>query len=218
MKNILVINSSARTLNSKSRKLTEVFVDQWENIHDNAIINFRELGNNSVSHINENWIAAAFKPESTRSEEEKEALKESDIYISELRKADIIVIGAPMYNWSIPSALKAYIDQVLRVNETWKLNPDNIKNPYIGLLENKTIYLMLSRGSYGYEKGEFNEHMNFQTNYLKTVLNIIGIQNIHIVAINGSSLDPEILKQTTEEAHRNIQSLIERELVKVFTK
>ncbi|WP_264537434.1 FMN-dependent NADH-azoreductase [Flavobacterium sp. N1736] len=212
MKNILVINSSARTLNSKSRNLTEVFVDHWENTQNNAIIRFRELGNNPVSHISENWIAGAFKPENTRSEDEKKALQESDIYIAELHQADIIVIGAPMYNWSIPSALKAYIDQVLRVNETWKLNPDNVENPYIGLLENKTVFLLLSRGSNGYEKGEFNEHMNFQSNYLKTVLNMMGIHNIHIVAVNGSSLDQEILKQTTENAHQKIKFLIDSEL------
>jgi FMN-dependent NADH-azoreductase len=213
MKNILVINSSARTVNSKSRNLTEVFVEHWKSIHKNSVITFRELGNNTpVSHINENWIVAAFKPENTRSQEEKEALKESNTYIAELRQADVIVIGAPMYNWSIPSALKAYIDQVLRVNETWKMNPDTIENPYIGLLENKTVFLMLSRGSIGYEKGGFNEHMNFQTNYLKTVLNIMGMHNIHIVTVNGSSLDPEVLKQTITNSHQNIKSLIKSEL------
>lgn len=212
MKNILVINSSARTLNSQSRKLTEVFVEQWKSIHNSSLITFRELGNHPVSHIGENWIAAAFKPENARSEEDKEALKESDNYIAELRQADVIVLGAPMYNWSIPSALKAYIDQVLRVNETWKLNPENIANPYVGLLENKTLFLMLSRGSHGYEKGEFNEHMNFQSDYLKTVFNIMGIHNIHFVAVNGSALSPEILQQSTEDANQSIKSLIESEL------
>lgn len=213
MKKVLVINSSARTLNSHSRNLTEVFVNHWKTIHNNSDITFRDLGTEHVPHINENWIAAAFKPETARSEEEKEALKISDIYIAELHQADIIVLGTPMYNWSIPSTLKAYIDQVVRVNQTWKLNPENLKNPYVGLLENKMLFLLLSRGAQGYEKGEYNEHMNFQSDYLKTVFNIMGVHNIHVVAVNGTAFDPEILKLTVESSHQDVKCLIEKELL-----
>ncbi|WP_337965323.1 NAD(P)H-dependent oxidoreductase [uncultured Flavobacterium sp.] len=212
MKKVLVVNSSARKQNSKSRKLTEVFTDHWKSIQNNALINYRDLGESHVPHINENWIAAAFKPENLRSLEEIEALKTSDEYIAELREADIIVIGAPMYNWSIPSSLKAYIDQVLRVNETWKLNPENMQNPYIGLLQNKTVFLLLSRGAQGYEKGEYNEHMNFQSNYLKTVFNIIGITNIHTVAVNGESFDSEKYQESINNSHQAIRDLIDKEL------
>lgn len=212
MKKVLVLNSSARKQNSKSRKLTEVFTEHWKSIQNNALINYRDLSESHVPHINENWIAAAFKPENLRSAHEIEALKTSDEYIAELREADVIVIGAPMYNWSIPSSLKAYIDQVLRVNETWKLNPENIKNPYIGLLQNKTVFLLLSRGAQGYEKGEYNEHMNFQSNYLKTVFNIIGITNIHTIAVNGESFDPEKYQESINNTHQAIRDLIEKEL------
>jgi len=212
MKKVLVLNSSARKQNSKSRKLTEVFTEHWKSIHNNANINYRDLGESHVPHINESWIAAAFKPENLRSSHEIEALKTSDEYIAELREADVIVIGAPMYNWSIPSSLKAYIDQVLRVNETWKLNPENIQNPYIGLLQNKTVFLLLSRGAQGYEKGEYNEHMNFQSNYLKTVFNIIGITNIHTIAVNGESFDPEKYQESINNSHQAIRDLIEKEL------
>jgi len=213
MKKVLVINSSARTLRSHSRKLTEVFIDHWKSIHTDAIISFRELGNTDVPHVNENWVAAAFKPEAMRSEEEMEALKTSNAYISELREADVIVLGAPMYNWSIPSALKAYIDQILRVNETWKFDSTNILHPYTGLLENKTLFLLLSRGAQGYEKGEYNEHLDFQSTYLKTVFNIIGISNIHVIAINGESFGPENFKKSIDTSHQNIRALIEAELV-----
>jgi len=213
MKKVLVINSSARSLKSQSRKLTEVFIDHWKSIHTNPIITFRELGNTDVPHINESWIAAAFKPEATRSEEEIEALKTSDTYISELKEADVIVLGSPMYNWSIPSALKAYIDQIVRVNETWKFNSANMQNQYIGLLKNKTVFLLLSRGSEGYEKGGFNEHMDFQSNYLKTVFNIIGVSNIHMVTINGESFDAEKFKESIDKSHQNVKELIEMELV-----
>lgn len=207
MKRVLVINSSARSLTSRSRKLTEIFANHWKNIHLNPRISFRELGNTDVPHVTENWIAAAFKPEEARSEQDKQALKISDSYISELREADVIVIGAPMYNWSVPSALKAYIDQILRLNETFKINPANVQHPYVGMLENKTLFLLLSTGDEGYGKGEYNEHMDFQSPYLKTVFNIIGISNIHVVAINGRSSD------AIDAWYQNLRMLIEQEVV-----
>jgi FMN-dependent NADH-azoreductase len=214
MKKVLVINSSARSFNSHSRKLTEVFIDHWKSIYINPIITLRELGNTDVPHINEEWITAAFKAEVMRSKKEINALKISDTYIAELRDADVIVIGAPMYNWSIPSALKAYIDQVLRVNETFKLDRTNMQHPYVGLLKNKTVFLLLSRGAQGYEAGEYNEHMNFQSNYLKTVFNIMGVSNIHAVAINGASFGAEEFKKSIDISHQNIRELMESELVK----
>lgn len=217
MKKLLVINSSARAHNSQSRKLTDIFVEHWKSIHTEPAIQFRELGNADVPHINQNWIAAAFKPAALRTEEEVNALKTSDVYIAELREADVIVLGSPMYNWSVPSVLKAYIDQILRVNETWKINPADQQNPYIGLLENKTLFLLLTRGAQGYEKGEYNEHLNFQSNYLKTVFNIIGISNIHVVAVNGASFDGEKFRESIEASHQNIKELIEMELVNPVT-
>jgi FMN-dependent NADH-azoreductase len=157
------------------------------------------LGNTDVPHVNESWIAAAFKPEASRSEEDTEALKISDTYLAELREANVIVIGSPMYNWSIPSSLKAYIDQVLRVNETFRVDRTNTQNPYVGLLENKTLFLLLSTGDEGYEKGEYNENMNFQSPYLKTVFNIIGISNIHVFSTKGKPEDAELFKKSLDE-------------------
>jgi FMN-dependent NADH-azoreductase len=208
MKKLLVINSSARTAQSHSRRLTEVFVEHWQRAHADARIRFRDLGNAHVPHINEQWIAAAFKPAASRSAEEIDSLKISDTYIMELREADVIVLGSPMYNWSVPSTLKAYVDQILRVNETWKINPTNPINPYVGLLENKTLVLLLSRGAQGYEKGGYNEHMNFQSTYLKTVFGIIGIRMIHVVALNGVSSNRDNLKQSIDESHKQVQELI----------
>lgn len=212
MKKVLVINASARTLHSQSRKLTAVFTDHWKSIHPDPSIRYRELGNSDVPHINENWISAAFKPEAARSHAETDALKTSDAYIAELREADIIVLGSPMYNWSIPSALKAYIDQVMRFKETFTVDPANTQNPYIGLLENKTLFLLLSRGNGGYEKGGPNAHMNFQSSYLKTIFNIMGISNIHMVAIDGTSGDALLLEESIAVSHKDLKTIIDAEL------
>ena len=207
MKRLLVINSSTRMLNSHSRKLTEVFVEHWRSIHADSIIHFRELGNIDVPHINENWIAAAFKSETMRSDEEMEILKTSNVYVAELVEADIIVLGAPMYNWSIPSSLKAWIDQVMRVNETFTVNPADTVHPYTGLLQHKTLFLLLSSGFDGYEQGGHNEHLNFQSRYLKTVFEFMGITQIHVIAISGASINIERYTNTMELAQQSIKEL-----------
>jgi FMN-dependent NADH-azoreductase len=212
MKKILIINASARTLDSKSRELTRSFAEHWKATDESAEIKYRELGNTDVPHITEAWIAASVKPAANCSEDENNALAVSTKYIAELKEADVIVLGTPMYNWSIPSALKAYIDQVFRVHETFRLNPGNVEDPYVGLLENKRLFLLLSRGGMGYEEGEANAHLNYQSNYLKTVFNIMGIHDIHTIAINGVALDKNNLQNNTEAAHQQVRELIAKEL------
>lgn len=210
MKKLLVINSSARVLRSHSREMTEVFVEHWKNRYPGSTVRFRELGNTDVPHITEKWISAAFKPQASRSEEDLRILEISDSFVSELREASVIVIGSPMYNWSIPSPLKAYIDQVMRVNETFRPNRADKQNPYTGLLDNKTLLLLLSRGSAGYGPGEENHHMNFQDSYLKTVFNIMGIRDIHSIAIDGASTPCDELIGSVEHSKKEIRTFIDR--------
>lgn len=212
MRNLLILNSSPRGERSQSRRLTEVFVKYIGELADNCSVVYRDLNETNVPHMSEDWIAGAFRPESERTIEQAEALKLSDELIAELKVADIIVIGAPMHNWSITSSLKAYIDQILRVNETWVLDRQNVQNPYIGLLKNKTLFLLLSRGAQGYEQGQYNEHMNFQAPYLRTVFNIIGITDIHEVAVNGEAFSPEDFARSI----KNSQLMIRELLLKYF--
>ncbi|MCP1997343.1 FMN-dependent NADH-azoreductase [Flavobacterium sp. HSC-61S13] len=212
LKNVLVINSSARYTGSKSRTLAETFINHWRIKNLNSKIQLRELGNKIIPHITEEWIRAAFKPLDNRTEEDSNALEVSDEYIKELKDADVIVVASPMYNWSIPSSLKAYIDQVVRVNETWSYNPENFQNPYIGLLENKTVVLLLTRGSQGYEKGSYNEDIDFQTNYLKRVFNVIGITDIHVINIDGEANNQEEYRLNISIAHQKTIELIETKL------
>ncbi|MGE8553454.1 MAG: FMN-dependent NADH-azoreductase [Chryseobacterium jejuense] len=212
LKNLLVINSSARFTGSQSRKLAETFINHWKEKYLNSNIHLRELRNQIIPHITEEWIVAAFKPLENRTQKDVKSLELSDEYIKELKDADTIVIASPMYNWSIPSSLKAYIDQVVRVNETWKRNPDNIQNPYIGLLENKEVVLLLTRGSQGYEQGNYNEHKDFQTNYLKWVFNVMGISEIHVINLDGEADDKENYSLAIHSAHQRIIDLIDTKL------
>lgn len=202
MRKLLVINASARKERSLSRYMTNLFVESWKEKHPHDGITYREVGQEHIPHVTEKWIAGAFKPAELRTAEDIEALRLSSQLISELKDADIIVLGTPMYNWSVPSALKAYIDQILRVNETVLISKDNPENPYTGLLKNKKVYLLMVRGNNGYEPGEFYEHMDFQTNYLKTVFHIMGIDDIEHVALNGAGLWQDPSKAIAEQVRQ----------------
>lgn len=209
MKKILIINASARTALSKSRMLTSAFAEQWMSRLGDDHITYRDLSIDKIPHVDEKWVIAAGKPKAVRTTEEAAALAISDELIAELKSADIIVLGSPMYNWSVPGVLKGYIDQVVRVNETWRINREDPANPYLGLLENKRLILLLSRGGTGYEPGEANAHMNFQSTYLKTVFNVMGITDIRMVAINGESQDTERLKTTIAHSIQSVSDLVD---------
>ena len=208
MSKLLVINASARSNHSHSRGLTAYFVKYWVKVNPGSQVIFRELGTANVPHMTGEWISAAFKPAADRKEEDRHALAISDTYVSELHQADVIVIGSPMYNWSIPSPLKAYIDQIMRINETWRPNKADPQYPYTGLLKGKTLVLLLARGSAGYEVGEYNHHMNFQSTYLKMIFNIMGITDIHVIAINGASTPSDALEISIDSARTDIEEFI----------
>ena len=209
MKSLLVINSSPRTGRSHTRKLTEAFATHWVKRNEGTSIIYRDLGLEHVPHMTESWIAATFKRKELRTAEDQEALAKSDEYIEELRKADVIIIGVPMYNYSIPSTLKAYLDQVLRVHETFELDRNNLADPYIGLLKEKKLFLLLSRGNSGYEKGGYNEHVNFQTTYLRAALKMMGIVDVHEIGIHGELAGGANHTAAIDNSHLEIERIVE---------
>lgn len=207
MKNLLIINASPRIERSVTRTMTKLFVDKWTEANPDHTLCYREVGRIQIPHVSELWISAAFKPAELRTEDEINILRASDQYIAEIKAADVIVLGTPMYNWSIPSVLKAYLDQVIRANETVKMRSDDPQNPYRGLLKDKKVYMLFSRGNAGYEKGEYYAHMNFQTEYLKTAFKIMGLSDIRDIALNGSAFDPEVYEQSRKVVFRKIAEM-----------
>lgn len=205
---VLVLNASARKERSLSRYMTSVFVESWKEKNPNDDFIIREVGQGNIPHVTEQWISGAFKPPDLRSPEDIEALKFSDELVAELKAASVIVLGTPMYNWSIPSALKAYIDQVLRAGETILISKDNERNPYTGLLKDKKVYLLMVRGNNGYEPGNFYAHMDFQTSYLKTVFGIMGIDDVEEFAINGAALSYD--REPLEAVGQRVKQLINK--------
>ncbi|GGZ32623.1 FMN-dependent NADH-azoreductase 1 [Echinicola pacifica] len=207
MKKILIINASVRNERSHSRKLTKLFQENWQERFPLDSFSFREIGLDCIPAIDENWIASAFIAPELRTEKNQEGLRLSNVLVKELREHDIFVLGTPMYNWSIPSGLKAYIDQVMRINETWKFRSGKPDGDYIGLLSNKKLYLLSSRGDTGYGKDEKNEHMNFQTTYLKFVFSMMGVKDTIILSLDNEEFGGDLFEKSIQEIHKKINSI-----------
>ncbi|MEP7037564.1 MAG: NAD(P)H-dependent oxidoreductase [Acidobacteriota bacterium] len=198
--NILHIDSSPRGAESHSRKMTAELVAELKEKNKDASVVYRDLGHNPPPFVREEWTSGAYTPEELRTPAQVDALKYSDAVISELLAADIVVIGAPMYNFSIPADLKAWIDQIIRINKTFLAD-------YTGLAVGKKVFIVTSRGGGGYGAGEAMEHLNFQDSYLKTVLGMIGIRDIEFVHLNNTKKGEEAVCESYADARETIQQL-----------
>jgi FMN-dependent NADH-azoreductase len=196
---ILHIDSSPRGERSHSRALTAAFVDELKQSRSDVSVTYHDLGHNPVPHVNEGWIAAAYSDPATHTAELKDAIRLSDELVDEVLAADILVIGAPMHNFSIPSTLKAYIDQIVRVGRTF--TPD-----YQGLATGKKLYVLCARGGGGYGPGEPMEGANFQDGYIKAIFGMIGITDVTFVydekTLSNESNLPASLQEVRDVASK----------------
>ena len=173
---ILHIDSSARDAGSVSRDLSSRIVH-----HLGGDVIRRDL-NQQIPQIDAKWVEANLTPTDQRNAAQKSALSLSDALIEEIQRADTLVIGAPIYNFGIPAALKAWVDQVARAGVTFRYT----ENGPQGLLEGKRAILAVSSG--GTEAGS---DIDFATGYLRHFLGFIGISDVEIVAADRLMVDAE---------------------------
>ena len=173
MPTLLTIEASPRFDRSTSRKLTAVFVEQWKAANPGGTVVVRDLVKTNHPFVDLPWIGGAFAPPETHSPESAAAIKISDDLVAELKAADRIVIGTPMYNFAIPAVLKAYIDHVVRVGVT-------VSAANKGLLTGKSADIILASGG-DFSPGSPVERYNQASGYLRQVLAWIGINDVNIV-------------------------------------
>ena len=176
MPSLLAIHVSPRFASSTSRKLTSLFIDEWRTEHLSGRVVTRDLARDPLPYVDLPWIGGAFAPPEHHSPESMAAIAVSDELVAELQAADHIVIGTPMYNFSIPAALKAWIDHIVRVGVT--VSPDNV-----GLLTGKTATIILATGG-DFSPGSPVEQYNQASGYLRQVLGWIGITDVEIILAN----------------------------------
>jgi FMN-dependent NADH-azoreductase len=209
MAHLLHIDASPRGERSHSRGMTREFVEQWKQAHSDDIVTYRDVGRNPVPHVDEPWIAAAFTPPEQRTPELWEAIRISDRLVDEFLAADIHVIGVPMYNFSIPSTFKAYIDQIVRVGRTVAFEPDDAANVFKPLVLNKKMFVIEARGDSGYHPGGQYEQMNYHDPYLVTVFGFMGITDITFVHVENDEYGGKKLAESIANARAQIIELVQ---------
>lgn len=180
MTTILNLNSSARTEGSASRQLARRLVDRFP---EGSTVIERDLAA-GVPQLTNEHIGAVFTPPADRTEEQKELLVTSDEFIAELRSVDVVIIGAPIYNFGPPAELKAWADHVARAGVTFRAD----ETGYHGLLDDRPVYVMYASGAV-----PAGSDADFVTPWLTAALGLLGITSIEVVAANGTASGGEAL-------------------------
>src|ERR1700680_2199455 len=171
---LLQVDSSARA-GSVTRGLTAKFAEEWKTNHPTGEVIQRDLSTTMLPLITDDWIATQIEP-SKLSSAHRNYLSASDALIEEVQAADIIVIGAPMYNFAISSLLKAWIDQIVRVGKTVEYGSHGPQ----GLLGNRKVVVITARGG-AYEKGTPREKFDFQEPYLRHIFGCVGLTDVTFI-------------------------------------
>ncbi|MEP2725020.1 NAD(P)H-dependent oxidoreductase [Roseibium sp.] len=154
MTTLLTVNASAQTEErSITRRLTREFVESFVSARPGAKIVERDVGHSPPPFVDTEFIEAAFTPADDRTAKMVEVLSVSDQLIDEVISSDVIVLGAPMYNYGMPAALKAWFDQIARIGRTFSFDLDRGDHPIRPMLSGKTLVVLSSRGEFGFEPG-----------------------------------------------------------------
>ncbi len=179
---LLHIDSSPQGEASVSRHLTAEFVKNWKLANPGGAVIYRDVAATSIAPITAGWIGASYTPEEARTAEQRDLLALSDTLVAELFAADEYVLGVPMHNFSIPSTLRLWFDQIARVNKTFSY----ATGIPVGLLTGKKATVLTASGGI-YDAGSAMASYNFVEPYLRTVLGFLGVTNATVLSAGGAA-------------------------------
>lgn len=178
---VLRIDSSGRVQNSVTRQLADIFIAQLQDQGQGLQVTTRDVAQ-GIPFIDETWINANFTDPEQRNEQQRAALDYSDTLVQELMDADVLVIGAPIYNFGIPATLKAWVDLVARAHLTFRYG----ENGPVGLLSGKRAHLLMASGG-----TPVGSAIDFASTYLRHALAFVGITQVEIVAADRAMVQGE---------------------------
>lgn len=189
---LLSISASPRTdARSLSRRLAARFVDTWRRRHPGGRVLHRDLRDAPPAFIDNDWIAAAFQPPGERSASAARVLAESDRFVDEFLSADEYVLATPVYNFGMPSVLKAYVDQIVRIGRTFDMDPGGA-SPYRPLVPpGRRLTVLVATGDAGYEAGGRYHHMNFLEPQVRTIFGLLGVEDVSFIYVGHDEADDE---------------------------
>jgi FMN-dependent NADH-azoreductase len=198
MTTILRLSSSVFSGAGNSSQLADTFIENLRHSHPDSHVIERDLVQAPLPHLDGTRVGALFSAPENRTAEQQAVIDESDALIAELKSADIVVLGLPMYNFGIPSQLKAYFDHLARAGVTFRYTATGP----VGLLEDRKVYVLATRG--GYYQGT---PADSQTPYVTAFLNFIGLRDIEFIYAEGLNINADIkakaLAQATAEIERH---------------
>jgi FMN-dependent NADH-azoreductase len=198
--NILHIDCSPRS-QSHSRRLSAAIVEKLLAMAPDAVITRRDLGHEPIPHFGPDYAAALASPASlARIGPSSDAVLLSERLIGEVEAADVVVIGTPMNNFTVPSVLKAWIDQILRVNRTIQVTPEG----KVGVLQDRPVFVGIASG--GVFAGDRANQPDFLTPYLSAAFACIGINTVHYLPLQATAFLDEA---RAAEARRSLVATIE---------
>ena len=179
MATLLQINSSLFGDNGNSSVLAHEFVQRWKAQNPSGDVIVRDFAKEEVPHLDATRVQALFSPEEGRTEAQQAVLDYSNKLIEEIEAADVVVIGVPLYNFGVPSTLKAYFDHIARAGVTFKYT----ETGPVGLLKNKPVYIIAARG--GIHKGLPSDT---QSQFLTNFLGFVGLKDVHFIYAEGLNM------------------------------
>lgn len=187
---VLRVDASARSDASVSRRFGDLLLERMKSRDPNVEVVTRDVAE-GLPFVTEEWVGANFTDPGDRTESQRSVLSLSDELVSELKAADVLVVGTPIYNFGIPASLKAWIDLIARARETFRYTPDGP----VGLLEGKKAFVVVASGG-----TKVGSSLDFATTYLRHVLGFVGIQDLEIVAAERlMSRGDEALAEATQQ-------------------
>jgi FMN-dependent NADH-azoreductase len=199
MRHLLQINTSLFGEGGQSTGLANTFVANWKEAHPEGIVHTRDVAGDAIPHLTlERFTSFITKPEA-RTPEQQAIAGYSDMLIDELKRADVIVLGLPLYNFGVPSSLKAYFDHIGRAGVTFRYTE---KGPE-GLLKGKKVYVFATRG--GMYAGT---PLDTQTNYVKDFLAFLGMTDVEFVYAEGLAMGEAGKEAALAKAKQVIEEIV----------
>ena len=215
MRTLLHIDASARDIsdietiltsntvpkrNSISKAIAASFIDKWITRNPEDKVIHRDVSVNPPAFVSQDWIAAVFTPDEDKTAEQKVLVSLSDTLIDELDQADIIVMSSSMYNYGMPAALKAWFDQVVRINKTFTFDLERGDYPLEPIMSGKTLVLTTSSGEFGFGIGGIREKMNHLGPHIQTISHYLGVETFHEISAEYQEFDDERHRKSVGEA------------------
>jgi len=197
MKTLLRVDSSIRRTGSYTRELTEYFENAWKKANPDGHVIRRCLRSDNIPHLTDEALKIFSQPNTSLINKSL-----SDELISELRKADHVLIGSPLYNLSLPSALKAYFDHVVRSSKTFEV----VEGKCLGLLKNKSATLITARSGIS----SVEQMDDYQVDYLQAILKFIGINKVELVALEATGFDDVQVEKSITFAKQTVDNIFRK--------